>query len=122
VLLASAFVKAPEPVKFLENLAKPFEMYGFMPRWKEKKLEEEAQKLIVAKRMAKTSTAPLRPSKPKMKPVKKAAKKPAKKKPAKPKPAKKAKKPAKKKPVKAKPQKKPSKTPAKKKKKRWGLF
>ena len=119
VLLASAFVKAPEPVKFLENLAKPFEMYGYMPRWKEKKLEEEAQKAIVAKRMAKTSTAPPRPSKPRMKPVKKAAKKPAK-----PKPAKKAakKKPAKKKPVKGKPQKKPAKKMTKKKKKKWGLF
>jgi triosephosphate isomerase len=116
VLLASAFVKAPEPVKFLEDLAKPFEMYGFMPRWKEKKLEEEAQKVIVAKRMAKTSTV-LTPSKPKKKATKKVAAKPAK-----PKPAAKAKTPAKKKPAKAKPQKKPAKTPAKKKKKKWGLF
>lgn len=117
VLLASAFVKAPEPVKFLEDLAKPFEMYGFMPRWKRKKLEEEVQKAIVAKRMAKTSTAPPKPSKPR-KPVKKTAKKPAK---AKPKPAKK--KLAKKKPAKAKPQKKkPAKKPEKKKKKKWGLF
>ncbi len=121
VLLASAFVKAPEPVKFLEDLAKPFEMYGFMPRWKEKKLEEEAQKAIVAKRMAKTSSV-MEPSKPKKRSVTKAAKKPAtkpaKKKLAKPKPMKKAKKPAKSKPVK----KQPAKKPAKKKKKKWGLF
>jgi triosephosphate isomerase len=128
VLLASAFVKAPEPVKFLEDLAKPFEMYGFMPRWKEKKLEEEAQKLIVAKRMAKTSTAAPKPSRPKTRAMKKPAKKPAKAKPkpankvAKKKPAAKAKKAAKK-PTKAKPQKtKPAKPQAKKKKKRWELF
>ncbi len=125
VLLASAFVKSAEPVKFLEDLAKPFEMYGFMPRWKQKKLDEEAQAVIVAKRMAKTSTAAPKPFKHRTKSMKKPAKKAAKKKPtAKPKPAKKVakKKPAKK-PAKANPQKKkPAKKPEKKKKKKWGLF
>lgn len=78
VLLASAFVKSPEPVKFLEKLAKPFEMYGFTPRWKEKKLEEEAQKAIVARRMQKQ--APRSLAKARKAAPKKKAKKPGKKK------------------------------------------
>jgi|GEM_PF-250226 len=151
VLLASAFVKAPEPVKFLEELAKPFEMYGYMPKWKAKKLEEEAQQIVVEKRFAaeaKAAKAKKRasaksPKKSAKKPVAKKAKKPAAKtakkpakkvtKPTKKKPAKKA---VKKKPVKKKSAKKPPRKAAKKqvpkkkspkktekkKKKKWGLF
>lgn len=76
VLLASAFVKAPEPVKFLEKLAKPFEMYGYMPRWKERKIEEEALQAAAEKRMQKGKKPAKAPKKPqKKKPAKKAAKK-----------------------------------------------
>lgn len=80
VLLASAFVKSPEPVAFLENLAKPFEMYGFMPRWKEKKLEEEAQQAATEKRIAAYSKKAAARRPPAQKPVKKPAKKAIKKK------------------------------------------
>ncbi|MBD3398119.1 triose-phosphate isomerase [Candidatus Micrarchaeota archaeon] len=95
VLLASAFVKAPEPVRFLEDIAKPFEMYGYMPRWKEKKLEQEAMEAATEKRKAKdrkkaakkATTKASKKNPVKKKPVKKSAPKKAKK------PAKKAKKP-----------------------------
>jgi triosephosphate isomerase (TIM) len=75
VLLASAFVNAPEPVKFLENLAKPFEMYGYMPRWKEKKLEEESRQAATAKRKAKDIPKAKKPGKTAKKTTKKATKK-----------------------------------------------
>jgi len=139
VLLASAFVKAPEPVKFLEDLAKPFEMYGYMPKWKAKKLEEEKQKIVVEKRFAaeaKEAKAKAKGKKATSISSKKAARKPAKKaaKKAAPKQKAPAKKPSKKvaaksakaapkKAVKKQvPKKKASKKPEKKKKKKWGLF
>ena len=80
VLLASAFVKSPEPARFLEELAKPFEMYGFMPRWKEKKIEEEAQQAATEKRIAAYAKKAAARKAPAQTPVKKSAKKPAKKK------------------------------------------
>jgi len=129
VLLASAFVKAPEPVKFLEDLAKPFEMYGYMPKWKAKKLEEEAQKAAADKRAPAVMPKPMRTKATRQAAAKKGAAKkkaaakkaePKKKAPGKKKAPAKAKKPAKK----AQPKKKApaKKKPPAKKKKKWGLF